>query len=597
MKRQSLIIGGSGFVGQWLRPALLEHGFGVRCFDTRPSGADDELIGDVFDAAALRRACAGVNVVCHLVALQSSRKHPWEAFHRLNVETTARILEECLRAGVEHLVYFSTELVYGRQDDGLVREDVPLRPRGFYGKSKMLAEDLCRSYETRGLRVTILRPPNIMGPGKTRVVEELFERINRGAPIPLIGGGRKPWQTIDVRDVAKIAARIVTEGLSGTYNLGAPYPLTASEVYSRLVAHAGSRSRLVPVPAELFRMGCAGLDLVGLSPLTADQYHRLADSWILDSSRLSGKISYTPKYAEVQSVLETYDAYMKDRTAPHADRSREKPAPGGQRRRAADLKGQVVIVTGASRGIGRATAQAFARRGARLVVTARDAAALEHVQHEIEAAGGEALAVVTDVRDEAQVHKLVQAALDRWGRIDVLVNNAGLTAVAPLAQMSTQQIREILDVNLTGSIHCIREVLPHFIGQRGGHIVNVASILGKRGVPKQAVYAASKAGVLRLAEALRSELAPHGITVTSFCPSSTRTAMNEQASAGDHPLKQLIRRAFMATPEAVAERLVKATMRRRREVVLSLPAKMIAALNACCPGVLDWVFARLERRR
>jgi short-subunit dehydrogenase len=177
------------------------------------------------------------------------------------------------------------------------------------------------------------------------------------------------------------------------------------------------------------------------------------------------------------------------------------------------------------------------------------------------------------------------------------VNNAGVAYLGALGDLGTDELREIVDVNLVGTLLCIRAVLPHFMANRRGHIVNVSSVVGKRGVARQAVYSASKAAILGLSEALRSELAPHGITVTSFCPSSTETEMNRSIRGNDHPLKQFIRKAFMYTPEAVARRVVESARRRRREVVLSVPAKAVVLANRIAPATLEWVLTRLERPR
>jgi nucleoside-diphosphate-sugar epimerase len=177
MSERVLVTGSSGFLGRWLRRTLAEHGFALRCFDRDAAGVDDEVVGDGLDAETVSRACHGVQAVCHLVGLQSSRRHTWSEFHDVNVRSTELLLEACLRQGVEHFVYFSTEMVYGRQPGALVREEATPRPRGPYGRSKRMAEDVCRQFEARGLRVTILRPSNIMGPGKLRVVEELFRRV------------------------------------------------------------------------------------------------------------------------------------------------------------------------------------------------------------------------------------------------------------------------------------------------------------------------------------------------------------------------------------------------------------------------------------
>jgi short-subunit dehydrogenase len=573
-----LITGASGFVGRWLRSTLLDRGFAVRCFDRDATGVEDELVGDSLDEATVSRACQGVRAACHLIGLQSSREQPWPRFHDLNVRTTQLLLEACLRQGVEHFVFFSTEMVYGRQPSGRVRESASLRPRGMYGKSKQMAEDLCRAFERKGLRITILRPCNIMGPGKVRVIEELFKRVAAHRPVPVVGGGARPWQVVDVRDVAALTAEVIEKRLEGVYNVAVAQPPAAGAVYSRLLRHAGSRSRLVPVPARLFRTACRALEPVGLAPLAADQYHRLADAWIIEPSSLLERTAYTPRYDATRSILDTYDAWARGTHAAAPER-------------------EVVIVTGASKGIGRATARQFAAAGARVVLVARSAGLLEEVRQEIEEAGGEALAITADVRDEGQVRAAIDRTLAEWERIDVLVNNAGVAYLGALGELGADELREMVDVNLVGTLLCIRAVLPHFMARRKGHIVNVSSVLGKRGVPRQAVYCASKAAILGLSESLRSELAPHGITVTSFCPSSTETEMNRSVRGDDHPLKQFVRKRFLFTPEAVACRIVQAAKGRRREVVLSVPAKAVVLANWIAPGTMDRLMTRLERPR
>jgi len=592
MSDRVLVTGASGFLGRWLRRALLERGFTVRGFDRDAAGVDDEIVGDSLDPATVSRACMGVRTVCHLIGLQSSRHHTWQQFYDVNVRTTELLLESCLQQGVEHFVYFSTEMVYGKQKPGLVREEAVPRPRGSYGKSKEIAENLCRQYEAKGLSVTILRPCNIMGPGKVRVVEELFRRVAEHRAVPLIGSGNRPWQVVDVRDVSELTARIVEQRVGGVYNIAAAHPPTAREAYSGLIAHAGSRSRLVPVPAWAFRTGCVALDVAGLAPLAPDQYHRLADPWVVDPSRLLERVSYTPRYDGIRSILDTYDAWARsaEGSAPPLSAGVRRGPPGRSER-------EVVIVTGASKGIGRATALQFARTGARVALVARSTALLDEVRREIEQAGGQALTVPADVRNEEQLRSVVERTLGQWGRIDMLVNNAGVAHLGALGDLGTEELREIVDVNLVGTLLCIRAVLPHFMANRRGHIVNVSSVVGKRGVPRQAVYSASKAAILGLSEALRSELAPHGITVTSFCPSSTETEMNRRIRGNDHPLKQFIRKSFMYTPEAVARRVVESARRRRREVVLSLPAKAVVLANRIAPATLDWVLTRLERPR
>lgn len=261
-----------------------------------------------------------------------------------------------------------------------------------------------------------------------------------------------------------------------------------------------------------------------------------------------------------------------------------------------DLRDRVVLITGASRGIGRATALEFARAGARVALTARSSEALATLRSEIEALGGRALALPADLRHPEQVRAMVAAIVATWGQIDVLVNNAGATYRRSIGEMTEEEIQEVVGTNLLGSLWCIREALPHLAARGDGHIVNVSSILGKRGVPGQAVYSASKFALQGLSEALRAELASAGVTVTAFCPSSTRTEMNQSISQGDPAFQQWIRNTFMFSPEDVARRIVRATRRRQREVVLSVPAKLVVLLNTLVPRLLDVLFARANAK-
>lgn len=314
MTEKCLITGASGFIGRWLCSTLLESGHDVRCFDSKSAGVEDEILGDILDSHALEKACAGVQAVCHLAALQSSHQYSWKDYYAANVTGTESLLKACIRHNVKHIVFFSTELVYGHQVTSTIGEDATLKPCGFYGRSKMMAEELCGHYARKGLQVTIVRPCNIMGPGKTRVVDQLFDRINNHAFIPLVGGKQKPCQFIDVRDVAEITTQILESQILGIFNLGSSHPPSAAEVYSKLIHHANSHSKLISVPAGLFRSGFRILDVLKLSPLTSDQYYRLSDSWIVDSSKLFGQLKHSLKYDEVRSLIDTYDAYC---TTPH----------------------------------------------------------------------------------------------------------------------------------------------------------------------------------------------------------------------------------------------------------------------------------------
>ena len=190
------------------------------------------------------------------------------------------------------------------------------------------------------------------------------------------------------------------------------------------------------------------------------------------------------------------------------------------------LTDQVAIVTGASRGIGRAAALELARQGARVLVNyQRNAQAAREVAAAIVAAGGEALVCEADVTDEAAVLRMIETCLERWGRLELLVNNAGITADAPMARMKDDQWRAVIDTNLSGVFLCCRAALGPMRARGYGRIVNVGSLAGLAGNVGQVNYAAAKAGLVGLTRAIAREVALDGITANVVAPGYIETEM------------------------------------------------------------------------
>ncbi|MCL6567267.1 MAG: 3-oxoacyl-[acyl-carrier-protein] reductase [Acidobacteriia bacterium] len=194
------------------------------------------------------------------------------------------------------------------------------------------------------------------------------------------------------------------------------------------------------------------------------------------------------------------------------------------------LEGKVALVTGASQGIGRATALALARAGARVAAAARNAEKLAAVVAEIGSAGGEALAVPMDVADAAQVKAGFQQALNRFGRLDILVNNAGITRDGLVVRMKPEDWEAVLRTNLTGALLCTQQALTVMLRQRWGRIINVSSVVAQMGNAGQANYVASKAGLIGLTKAIAVEVASRNITVNAVAPGFIATAMTEPLS-------------------------------------------------------------------
>src|SRR5215204_7718175 len=247
------------------------------------------------------------------------------------------------------------------------------------------------------------------------------------------------------------------------------------------------------------------------------------------------------------------------------------------------LKGKVAVVTGASSGIGEATARELASRGAAVVLAARAVEKLEALQREISASGGRVLAVETDVSDRDSVEAMVERTVEAFGSLDILVNNAGLGLSGRVAELRTEDLRHVFEVNTVGPLNCIQAALPHM--GRGGRIINVSSVIGKRSIPKVGGYCATKFALNALSDALRVEIADRGITVTSVYPGTTRTAFRENSRRTKNEKRGW--RPKGVTPEKVAKKIAEAAENGPRDVYVTLPDKIYVAATLLLPGLAD----------
>jgi len=250
------------------------------------------------------------------------------------------------------------------------------------------------------------------------------------------------------------------------------------------------------------------------------------------------------------------------------------------------------IVTGASSGIGEATARRLAREGMRVTLAARRQDELERVARDIEAGGGQVLIAPTDVRDRAAIHRMVQATLDAWGRVDVLINNAGLGYSARVVDLDPDQLRDQVDVNLVAVIECAQAVLPAMMQHKSGHIVNVASIAGFVGLPGSSVYSATKSAVVSFSDALRREVREHGIQVTALCPGFVATNFSPRLKkiAEGRPDAQRLPGVMQA--DYVADRIASLIRHPRRRLIIPPGWGLLAAIAQAFPWLADAVLSR-----
>jgi short-subunit dehydrogenase len=252
---------------------------------------------------------------------------------------------------------------------------------------------------------------------------------------------------------------------------------------------------------------------------------------------------------------------------------------------------QVVVVTGASSGIGRATAIELGRRGARVVLAARGEESLGAAVREVEVAGGQALGVPTDVSDWAAMQRLAEAAVLRFGCIDTWVNNAAVALYATVDDSSVEEQRRVVDVNVMGVVHGVKAALPHLRAAGGGTLINVASVLGVAPAPYLAIYTATKHAVRGYSDALRIELEREAdlggppIAVTVIQPSSINTPFFENARSRLGVLPRPIPPAYR--PSLVAEAIAYCAEHPRRDVIVGEAGKVFEVAHRISPRLLD----------
>jgi len=260
-----------------------------------------------------------------------------------------------------------------------------------------------------------------------------------------------------------------------------------------------------------------------------------------------------------------------------------------------------VLITGASQGIGKATALLFARKGYDLVLAARQPEPLQATAEEIQKLGRQAIAIPTDVRDPEQVKSLATKAIEHYSTIEVLVNNAGIYISGPVEEFSLEDWHQTIDTNLWGYIHTIHALLPHFLAQGSGTIINISSIGGKVPIPYLVPYTTSKYAITGLTEALYSELKPKGIHVGGIYPSIIKSNFVERAilrgkdqqdaQARLDQLNQVLNTPVIEKPEDVAEAVWEAVKHQREEVLVG-SANLSKAAYGLFPGLMQSVFRR-----
>ncbi len=255
------------------------------------------------------------------------------------------------------------------------------------------------------------------------------------------------------------------------------------------------------------------------------------------------------------------------------------------------LQGKVVVVTGASMGIGEAIAKVFADEGASVVLCSRDLARIEAARQRI-GHTDQTRAVACDVRKRSDIDSLVLAALDRYGRIDILVNNAGYGMQDAVASMSMKACRDLFETNLFGAIECMQAVVPLMRQQGGGAIINVSSVVGYISLPYQAAYSASKHAMNAIGHAARVELKKDNIHVMTVCPGYVPTGFQQNIVMGKEALKFAGGRKADATADDVARATLDGYLKNKRDVIVPAKHRFSVKMYQLFPSLIEWVVGR-----
>ena len=311
------ISGGAGFLGLHLARRLLADGHDVRTLDVVPlddvelERSVDELRGDVRDRDSVARLVHGADVVVHAAAalpIQASRT----SIRAVNVGGTENVLRAADDAGIRRVVFISSTAVYGVPEKHPIEEDDPLVGVGSYGESKIDAEGLCRF---AAVETTIVRPKTFIGAERLGVFEILFDWIREGRRIYTLGKGHNRYQLLAVEDLVDAIVRAAEEPAAArdTFNIGATEFGTVRSDLQALIDHAGSSSRLQPVPVKPAEIALRGLELLRVSPLAEWHYKTAHKDSFVDVSKAQRLLGWQPRLSNRDALIETYDWYLANR--------------------------------------------------------------------------------------------------------------------------------------------------------------------------------------------------------------------------------------------------------------------------------------------
>ncbi len=562
MPRNIFVTGAAGYIGGLTVAELAgrDDAGTVVAYDIREAEAPAGVVtvsGDIAseDIGPLLEQHA-IDSVIHLASiLKPPPDAPPDLAHRVDVIGTRRLLEACVEAGVGRFVVTTSGAAYGYSPDNprWMTEEAPARghPAFEYSRNKSEVERILAKYRVThpALAQVLLRPGTVIGKGTSSPVTEIFE----GPVIPGILGTDAPFVFVWDRDLVTILVQAALGDQTGVYNVAGDGALTAKAIAKAL------HKPYVPVPAGLLAAGLWLAKRLGKTVNGAETVDFLRYRPVLSNERLKSGFGYTPV-----SSAAAFRIWLEDRDEP-ADESLAGDA---------DYR-PVVAITGGAGGIGRALARRWTLEGARIALLDFEPEPLEQAAEGLRVTGADVMAVECDVTDYAACQRAVRDVVGRYGRLDVLMNNAGTVHRSLFEETELDVYRKVMEVNFFGSVNCTKAALEHLKSTRG-LIVVTSSIAGIAPLYGRTGYAASKHALHGFFESLRCEVAANGVRVMMACPNFVRSPFEQRAMGGDGEPAGTKRTMIgrLAEPDDVADAIVRGAKKGRHIVVLSFLGRL-----------------------
>ncbi len=580
--RSVLVTGAGGYIGRQLVAALASDDETIGTLvavDVRETAEADRHPGVVYrvgdvrdDALAATLTEFGIDCVVHLAAIVTPGPDSSREFeHSVDVLGTQNVIDCCVEAGVQQLIVTSSGAAYGYHADNPVPLDEHDTLRGnpefAYADHKRQVEErlaLARQQHPQ-LHQLIFRPGAILGATVKNQITDMFQR----RVVLGIAGSDAPFSFVSDRDVVGAIRQGIRDDASGIYNLvgGGATPLP------RIADRLGKR--LVPVPAAVVRSGLRALGALGKSQYGPEQVDFLRYRPVLSNRRLIEQFGYRPALTS-DEVFEEYVTTHGLGSLP-ADRAAR----------------QVVVITGAAGGIGSALARRFAADGARLALLDLENDRLDPLARDLAEGGADVLAVVCDVTSTQACRAAIEQVVARFGGVDVLVANAGITHLGRFVDTDVAVIERVMDVNFHGAVNITKAALPVLLDRRG-RIVVMSSVAGIAPLATRTGYSASKHALHGFFESLRTELAADDVSVTMVCPSFIRTGIGDRALGGDGgpPSIERTQTGTPMEPDDLAELIVQAVEQRQRILLPFRDARRAARLVRFAPRLYDRIMTK-----